>query len=213
MEDQDFIQANAIAISLDKQQADVNELSKCMGFLRDLARDKLDGALFFEYLDTIIAEGQAVVRSGRTLDYYRAIRDACRQHLMPHKSNPQAMAEILGWAARFMRYYAVEEQLGREATPPRGTHQQRAPRPAAAGTRQQRVPRLTAAGTRRTGAARWFNADRRFGSIIPDDGGKDVFVHLSQVASGKALREGQRVSFVMGTGPKGLPEAQDVQPE
>ena len=200
MEDQDFIQANAIAISLDKQQADVNELSKCMGFLRDLARDKLDGALFFEYLDTIIAEGQAVVRSGRTLDYYRAIRDACRQHLMPHKSNPQAMAEILGWAARFMRYYAVEEQLGREATPPRGTHQQRAPRPAAA-------------GTRRTGTVKRFDTNRGFGFITPDGGGDDVFVHLSQVASGKVLREGQRVSFVMGIGSKGRPQAQDVQPE
>jgi cold shock CspA family protein len=212
MEQQDLAMADTIARVLHSSGTDTNELSKCVGFLRDLARDKLDGALFFEYLDTIIAEGRAVVRSERTLDYYRAIRDASRQHLMPHRSNPQAMAEVLGWAARLMRYYAVEDQLGQEATPPRGTHQERAPRPAVAATRQ-RVPRPTAAGTRRTGAVRWFNADRRFGSIIPDDGGKDVFVHLSQVAGGKVLHEGQRVSFVMGIGSKGRPQAQDVQPE
>jgi cold shock CspA family protein len=195
MEDDKLARADAIAQDLDKRKTDVNELAKCVGFLRD----KLDGAIFFEYLDTIIAEGRAVVRSGRTLDYYRAIRDACRQHLTPYQDNPGAMAEILGWAVRLMRYYAVAGKLGRAATPPRVARRRRAPRPAA--------------GDRRTGTVRRFDPERRFGFIEPDDGGKDVFVHLSQVAGRQALREGQRVSFVMGTGPRGRPQAQDVKPE
>ena len=200
MEEQNLATADTIARALHSGGTDINELSKCVGFLRDLARDKLDGALFFEYLDTIIAEGQAVVRSGRTLDYYRAICAACRQHLVPCKGDPQTMAEILGWAARLMRYYAVEDQLGRAATPPRGA-------------RQQRVPRPTAAGTRRTGTVKWFDAGKRFGFITPDGGGEDVFVHISQTPEQQGLQERQRVSFVMGTGQKGRPQAQDVQPE
>jgi cold shock CspA family protein len=199
-ENNDLRSADNIATGLNAQNVDVNELSKCVGFLRDLARDKLDGALFFEYLDTIIAEGQAVVRSGRTLDYYRAIRDACRQHLMPYKGDPQAMAEVIGWAARLMRYYAVEGQLGRAATPPRGA-------------RQQRVPRPAAAGARPTGTVKRFDTNKRFGFITPDGGGEDVFVHISQTPGQQGLQEHQRVSFVLGTGPKGRPQAQDVQPE
>ena len=199
-ENNDLRSADNIATGLNAQNVDVNELSKCVGFLRDLARDKLDGALFFEYLDTIIAEGQAVARSGRTLDYYRAIRDACRQHLVSYKDDPQAMAEILGWAARLMRYYAVEDQLGRAATPPRGARRQQASRPAVA-------------GARRTGTVKWFDAGRRFGFITPDGGGEDVFVHISQIPGQQGLQKRQRVSFVMGTGQKGRPQAQDVQPE
>ena len=95
IQDQDLATADGVARVLHKKGIDVNELSKCVGFLRDLARDKRDGVLFFNYLDTVIAEGRAVVRSGRTLDYYRAIRDACRQHLKPYKDDPEAMAQIL----------------------------------------------------------------------------------------------------------------------
>jgi cold shock CspA family protein len=200
MENDFFTLAYEIARFLDSQKTDVNELSKCIGFLRDLARDKCDGSLFFEYLDTIIAEGQAVVRSGRTLDYYRAIRDACRQHLTPYEDDPEAMAQILGWAARLMRYYAVEGKLGPAAMPPRSVRQRPTTRPAAAGDRH-------------TGTVRWFNASKRYGFIKPDGGGEDVFVHLSQIAGGQALHERQRVSFVVGKGPKGRPQARDVRPE
>lgn len=193
---QDFAIADAVAQALYGKKTDVNELAKCVGFLRD----NPDGPLFFEYLDTVISEGRAVVRSGRTLGYYRAIRDACHQHLTPYKDKPQAMAEILGWAARLMRYYAVEDKLGRKARPPKAAPRRRAPRPAAA-------------GERRTGTVKWFDAGKRFGFIKPEDGEADIFVHLSQVASGQALLAGQRVSFVMGAGPKGRPQAQDVKLE
>lgn len=48
-----------------------------------------------------------------------------------------------------------------------------------------------------TGTVKWFNAQKGFGFIQPDDGGKDVFVHISAVerAGMYQLNEGQKISF------------------
>jgi len=48
------------------------------------------------------------------------------------------------------------------------------------------------------GTVKWFNAQKGYGFIQPEGGGKDVFVHISAVerAGLRELREGQRVSFV-----------------
>ena len=48
-----------------------------------------------------------------------------------------------------------------------------------------------------TGTVKWFNADKGYGFIQPDDGGKDVFVHISAVerAGMRGLNEGQKVSY------------------
>ena len=48
-----------------------------------------------------------------------------------------------------------------------------------------------------TGTVKWFNKVKGFGFIQPDDGSKDVFVHISAVqrAGMQSLREGQKVSF------------------
>jgi cold shock protein len=48
-----------------------------------------------------------------------------------------------------------------------------------------------------TGTVKWFNAQKGFGFIQPDDGGKDVFVHISAVerAGMSHLNEGQKLSF------------------
>jgi CspA family cold shock protein len=48
-----------------------------------------------------------------------------------------------------------------------------------------------------TGTVKWFNTTKGFGFIQPDDGGKDVFVHISavQAAGWKTLNEGQKVQY------------------
>jgi CspA family cold shock protein len=48
-----------------------------------------------------------------------------------------------------------------------------------------------------TGTVKWFNPTKGFGFIVPDDGGKDVFVHISAVekAGLKTLTEGQKVDY------------------
>jgi CspA family cold shock protein len=48
-----------------------------------------------------------------------------------------------------------------------------------------------------TGTVKWFNSQKGFGFIQPEDGGKDVFVHISAVerAGMNTLNEGQKVSF------------------
>jgi CspA family cold shock protein len=64
-----------------------------------------------------------------------------------------------------------------------------------------------------TGTVKWFNADKGFGFITPDDGSSDVFAHFSAIsASGfRSLEENQRVSFTVTPGPKG-PQAADIKP-
>jgi CspA family cold shock protein len=62
------------------------------------------------------------------------------------------------------------------------------------------------------GTVKWFNAEKGFGFIAPDDGSADVFVHYSEIqGSGfKTLDEGQQVEFEVGQGQKG-PQAQSVR--
>jgi CspA family cold shock protein len=62
-----------------------------------------------------------------------------------------------------------------------------------------------------TGTVKWFNAEKGFGFITPDDGGPDVFAHYSALnASGfRTLEEGAKVSFDVTQGPKG-PQAANV---
>jgi cold shock protein len=59
-------------------------------------------------------------------------------------------------------------------------------------------------GPMATGTVKWFNATRGYGFIQPDDGSKDVFVHVSDVErSGMdTLREGQKVSFEVREDPR-----------
>jgi CspA family cold shock protein len=74
-------------------------------------------------------------------------------------------------------------------------------------TRQQRREKEMATGT-----VKWFNESKGFGFIEQDDGSGDVFVHFSAIGGSgfKTLAEGDKVTFNVVKGPKGL-QAEDVQ--
>ena len=63
-----------------------------------------------------------------------------------------------------------------------------------------------------TGIVKWFNDAKGFGFITPDAGGDDLFAHISAINMDgfKTLKEGQRVSFEVTTGPKGK-QAANIQ--
>ena len=63
-----------------------------------------------------------------------------------------------------------------------------------------------------TGTVKWFNSEKGFGFIAPDDGGPDVFAHYSAIdASGyRSLEENQKVEFEVTQGAKG-PQASNIR--
>ncbi len=64
-----------------------------------------------------------------------------------------------------------------------------------------------------TGTVKWFNATKGFGFIAPDDGGKDVFVHISAVerAGLRGLEENQKIQYEMISGRDGRESAGDLK--
>jgi CspA family cold shock protein len=64
-----------------------------------------------------------------------------------------------------------------------------------------------------TGTVKWFNADKGFGFIAPDDGSEDVFAHFSAIQSSgyRSLDENQKVEFDVEQGQKGL-QAANIRP-
>jgi CspA family cold shock protein len=65
-----------------------------------------------------------------------------------------------------------------------------------------------------TGTVKWFNDAKGYGFIAPEDGGKDLFVHHSNIAGDgfKSLTEGAKVEYESREGQKG-PEAINVTPQ
>jgi CspA family cold shock protein len=62
-----------------------------------------------------------------------------------------------------------------------------------------------------TGTVKFFNDNKGFGFITPEDGGQDVFVHVSALQRGDSLREGDKVSFEVGQDRKtGKSKAENV---
>lgn len=64
-----------------------------------------------------------------------------------------------------------------------------------------------------TGTVKWFNPTKGYGFIEPDDGSKDVFVHISAVEQSGIgnLREGQRLSFELERGQQGKVSAVNLK--
>lgn len=62
------------------------------------------------------------------------------------------------------------------------------------------------------GTVKWFNDAKGFGFIAQENGGQDVFAHFSAIQSEgfRTLKEGQRVAFLLGEGPKG-PQAEQIE--
>lgn len=71
----------------------------------------------------------------------------------------------------------------------------------------ERLPYMT------TGTVKWFNATKGFGFIVPENGGADVFVHISAVERSTlgSLVEGQRLSFDLEKGRQGKVSAVNLQ--
>jgi len=64
-----------------------------------------------------------------------------------------------------------------------------------------------------TGIVKWFNATKGFGFIQPDNGGKDVFLHISALerAGLREVADGAKVSFELESGRDGRTSASDLQ--
>lgn len=67
--------------------------------------------------------------------------------------------------------------------------------------------------TMATGTVKWFNAEKGYGFIAPDDGSADLFAHFSAITGDgfKELREDQKVAFDAERGPKGM-QAANIRP-
>ena len=64
-----------------------------------------------------------------------------------------------------------------------------------------------------TGTVKWFNSEKGFGFIAPDDGGADLFAHYTAIVTDgyKELREDQKVEYEAERGPKGM-QAANIRP-
>ncbi len=115
--------AHNLAMTLVKENTDVNELGKAIAYLRSIVNQPQAGTRFFKYLKTLVNNGRQIGHSGKTTDYYRSIERACSQYLQ-EQANPHTILKILGWAMRLMRYYKVspiEEVVATTVEPVRKT--------------------------------------------------------------------------------------------
>jgi len=79
--------------------------------------------------------------------------------------------------------------------------------------RSVRIADFTGSDVMSSGTVKWFNGQKGYGFIQPDDGSKDVFVHISAVerAGLTGLNEGQKVSYDLERGQQGKTSAVNLQ--
>lgn len=116
----DFPIAEALAADLAGAQVDPNEAQKSLAYLRGKPGD---GRALFAYLDTVVSYGDAVIRSGRTLSYYKDLQRACKRHLQPLQQDYDKLLRTFAWSLRLLRYYrtvpdAAEEKQARRLAEP-----------------------------------------------------------------------------------------------
>ncbi len=112
--------AHGIAMTLVKADTDVNELSKSIAYLRSVAHHADAGSRFFKFTSELVREHR-FHRTQQTRRYYQLIDETCKDYLEPLKDKPAEMLQILGWAARLMRYYKDGGMPLGEIPPPLGS--------------------------------------------------------------------------------------------
>jgi CspA family cold shock protein len=192
--------ADELAWHLFEAECDASELKKSL----DYYRASEDRVRFFQMLKIRSGQSGLFQRSNKTREYYREINQKIQDVLGLSEMEPGDDLRVLGWAFRLMQYYD-EEKPSHSVTRPSAEAIQKPP---------STLPHSGTSQKRRFGIVKWFDSQTRgYGFIKPDGDDKDVFVHISQTPGQQGLLEKQRVSFVMGKGPQGRDQAQDVQPE
>ncbi|MCF4965757.1 hypothetical protein [Nostoc sp. CMAA1605] len=118
--------AHAIALTLVKDNTDVNEVGKAVAYLRGYIHQPDATSRFFKYLKTLVSNGRQIGHSGKTTDYYRSIDKACSDYLKSI-SDAHTILQILGWVSRLMRYYKdagvpIGEMSASKLPPVNSTH-------------------------------------------------------------------------------------------
>lgn len=104
--------AHGVAKGLVIADADVNELQKAIAYLRSVAHHDDAVERFFKYLATLVSKGRQVAHSKRTEDYYRSLDITCSKYLKGRVSETGTLLQILGWAARLVKYYKNAGPIG-----------------------------------------------------------------------------------------------------